>query len=63
MPFLLAFVIATTPSAVPGAAQAMNFVKDDIKPVVQFAMDWAVQAALAATSTHAFIVVAKRFLQ
>ncbi len=61
MPFLAAFVIAT--STVPGAAQAMNFVKDDIKPVVQFAMDWAVQAALAATSTHAFIVVCKRFLE
>jgi hypothetical protein len=41
----------------------MDFVKEDIKPVVQFAMDWAVQAALAATSTHAFVVVCKRFLQ
>jgi len=63
MSFLAALIIATTPSTVPGAAQAMDFVKEDIKPVVQFAMDWAVQAALAATSTHAFVVVCKRFLQ
>ena len=59
MPFLAVFIIATSP---PGAAQAMDFIKEDIKPVVQFAMDWAVQAALAATSTHAFVVVCKRFL-
>lgn len=63
MPFLAALIIATSSTAVPGAAQAINFVKDDIKPVVQFAMDWAVQAALAATSTHGFIVVCQRFLQ
>lgn len=61
MPFLAAFIIATTPTAT-SAAQAMDFIKEDIKPVVQFAMDWAVQAALAATSTHAFVVVCKRFL-
>jgi hypothetical protein len=44
-------------------ADPSNDIKEDIKPVVQFAMDWAVQAALAATSTHAFVVVCKRFLQ
>jgi len=64
MPFLAALIIATSSSGtIPGAAQAMDFIKEDIKPVVQFAMDWAVQAALAATSTHAFVVVCKRFLQ
>lgn len=62
MPFLAALIIATTSTAT-SAAQAMDFIKEDIKPVVQFAMDWAVQAALAATSTHAFVVVCKRFLQ
>ena len=62
MPFLAALVIASSPSIASSAAQAMDFIKEDIKPVVQFAMDWAVQAALAATSTHAFVVVCKRFL-
>ena len=47
---------------VPGAAEAMNFIKEDIKPVIEFSMDWAIKAALAATSTHAFIVLCKRFL-
>ena len=46
---------------VPGAAEAMKFIKEDIKPVIEFSMDWAIKAALAATSTHAFIVLAKRF--
>jgi hypothetical protein len=40
----------------------MNFIKEDIKPGIEFLMDWAIKAALAATSTHAFIVLAKRFL-
>jgi hypothetical protein len=44
------------------AADAMNFIKEDIKPVIEFSMDWAMKAALAATSTHAFIVLAKRFI-
>jgi len=61
MPFLATLIIATSP--VPGAAEAMNFIKEDIKPVIEFAMDWGMQAALAATSTHAFVVVCKRFLQ
>lgn len=54
--------LITIPSNVPSAADAMNFVKEDIKPVIEFSMDWAMKAALAATSTHAFIVLAKRFL-
>ena len=38
MPFLAALIIAGTPSSVPGAAEAMNFIKEDIKPVIEFAM-------------------------
>lgn len=55
-------VISLHLMTVPSAAEAMNFVKEDIKPVVEFSMDWAMKAALAATSTHAFIVLCKRFL-
>jgi len=62
MSILAVLIIATTPTAT-SAVQAMDFIKEDIKPVVEFAMDWAMQAALAATSTHAFVVVCKRFLQ
>jgi hypothetical protein len=48
--------------SVPGAAEAMNFINQDVKVVVQFAMDWGMRAALGTTSIHAFIVLAKRFL-
>jgi hypothetical protein len=51
-----------TASTVPGAAEAIDFINDDVRVVVEFAIDWSMQAALAATSTHAFIVVAKKFL-
>ncbi|HAT77551.1 MAG TPA: hypothetical protein DCS19_12175 [Flavobacterium sp.] len=47
---------------VPSAAEAMNFIKEDITPVLEFSIDWAMKAALAATSTHAFIVLCKRFI-
>ncbi|MEZ2226892.1 MAG: hypothetical protein ACBR12_01005 [Microcoleus sp.] len=57
---LLSSFLLTSPGI--DATAAMNFIKEDIKPVIQFSMDWAMQAALAATSTHAFIVVCKRFL-
>lgn len=58
---LLSVHLAST-SNVPGTVEAMNFVRDDIKPVIQFAMNWAGTVALGATSTHAFIVLCKRFL-
>ena len=48
--------------SVPGAVEAMNFINQDVKVVVQFAMDWGMRAALGVTSIHAFIVLAKRFL-
>jgi hypothetical protein len=54
--------LLTAPSTAVSAAQAMDFIKEDIKPVIEFAMDWAMRGALAATSTHAFIVLCKRFL-
>lgn len=60
MAILISLYLVVTP--VPGAAEAMNMVKDDIKPVVEFAMDWSVKVALGITSTHAFIVLCKRFL-
>ena len=60
--FLFNHYLLTAPSIDGSAVQAMNFIKEDIKPVIEFAMDWAMRGALAATSTHAFIVLCKRFL-
>lgn len=60
--FLASLYVLTTPSTAASAAQAMDFIREDIKPVIQFSMDWAMRGALAATSTHAFIVLCKRFL-
>jgi hypothetical protein len=54
--------LLSAPNTAASAAQAMNFIRDDIKPVIEFAMDWAMRGAMAATSTHAFIVLCKRFL-
>ena len=48
--------------SVPGAVEAMDFINQDVKVVIQYAMDWGMRVALAATSIHAFIVLAKRFL-
>lgn len=59
---LLSFYLLTPPSIDGSAAQAMDFIKEDIKPVIEFSMDWGMKAGLAATSTHAFIVLCKRFL-
>jgi hypothetical protein len=59
---MIALLVSFHLLTVPGAVEAMNFIKEDIKPVIEFSMDWAMKAALAATSTHAFIVLAKRFI-
>jgi hypothetical protein len=40
----------------------MKFIETDVKTVIDFSMDWAMQAGLAASSTLAFIVIAKRFV-
>jgi hypothetical protein len=60
MGVILSFCLLTT--SVPGAAEAMNLIKQDLKPVIEFSMNWSVRVALGVTSTHAFIVVCKRFL-
>lgn len=62
MQLLISTNIATAPSIAGSAAQAMDFIKEDIKPVIKYSMDWAIQAAMAATSVHAFIVLCKRFI-
>ncbi len=48
--------------SVPGAVEAMNFINQDVRVVIQYSMDWGMRAALGATSIHAFVVLAKRFL-
>lgn len=48
--------------SVPGAAEAMNFINQDVRVVIQYGVDWGMRVALAATSIHAFVVLAKRFL-
>jgi hypothetical protein len=58
----LSWLTLLTASNIPGAAEAMNFINEDVKAVVEFGIDWGMKAALAATSTHAFIVLAKKFL-
>jgi len=55
-------LLLSTSSINESAAAAMKFVETDVKTVVDFSMDWAMQAGLACTSTLAFIVIAKRFL-
>jgi hypothetical protein len=67
LPLTLSLVLSLfTPSiaasSIPGADEAMNFINEDVKAVIEFGMDWGMKAALAATSTHAFIVLAKKFL-
>jgi hypothetical protein len=67
MPVLASIILSTslllsTSSINESAADAMRFVETDVKTVVDFSMDWAMQAGLACTSTLAFIVIAKRFL-
>ncbi len=49
-------------SNIPAVLEAMNFINEDVRSVIEFGMDWGMRAALAATSTHAFIVLAKKFL-
>jgi len=60
MYLVLSLYLLSTP--VPEASEAMNLIKEDIKPVVEFSMNWSVKVALGITSTHAFIVLCKRFL-
>lgn len=59
---LSASLLLSTSSIDESAAAAMKFVEDDVKTVIDFSMDWAMQAGLATSSTLAFIVIAKRFV-
>jgi hypothetical protein len=59
---LSASLLLSTTSIDESAAAAMRFVEDDVRTVIDFSMDWAMQAGLATTSTLAFIVIAKRFV-
>jgi hypothetical protein len=59
---LSASLLFSTSSIDQSAAAAMKFVEGDVKTVINFSMDWAMQASLAASSTLAFIVIAKRFV-
>jgi len=53
-------LLLSTSSIDESAATAMKFVEN--RTVVDFSMDWAMQAGLATSSTLAFIVIAKRFV-
>jgi len=55
-------LLLSTSSIDESAAAAMKFVENDVRTVIDFSMDWAMQAGLAASSTLAFIVIAKRFV-
>ena len=55
-------LLLSTSSIDESAAAAMKFVETDVKTVIDYSMDWAMQAGLATTSTLAFIVIAKRFV-
>jgi hypothetical protein len=55
-------LLLSTSSIDQSAAAAMKFIETDVKTVIDFSMDWAMQAGLAASSTLAFIVIAKRFV-
>jgi len=60
--FLSLSLLLSTSNIDESAAAAMRFIEDDVRTVIDFSMDWAMQAGMAATSTLAFIVVAKRFV-
>ena len=56
-------LLLSTSSLDESAAAAMKFVENDVRTVINFSMDQAMQAGLAASSTLAFIVIAKRFIE
>jgi hypothetical protein len=55
-------LLLSTSSIDESAAAAMKFVENDVKTLIDFSLDWGMQAGLAASSTLAFIVIAKRFV-
>jgi hypothetical protein len=67
MPSVFSFVLSlslllSTSNIDDSAAAAMRFIETDVATVVDFSIDWGMQAGMAATSTLAFVVIAKRFV-
>lgn len=61
--FALSFsLLLSTSNIDDSAAAAMRFIETDVATVVDFSIDWGMQAGMAATSTLAFVVIAKRFV-
>jgi hypothetical protein len=56
------FLLLSTSNIDDSAAAAMRFIETDVATVVDFSIDWGMQAGMAATSTLAFVVIAKRFV-
>ena len=59
--FSLSLLLSTS-NIDDSAAAAMRFIETDVATVVDFSIDWGMQAGMAATSTLAFVVIAKRFV-
>ena len=55
-------LLLSTSNIDDSAAAAMRFIETDVATVVDFSIDWGMQAGMAATSTLAFVVIAKRFV-
>lgn len=55
-------LLLSTSSIDESAVAAIKLVENDIRSVIDFSMDWGMQAGLAASSTLTFIVIAKRFV-
>ena len=67
MPSVFSFALSlslllSTSNIDDSAAAAMRFIETDVATVVDFSIDWGMQAGMAATSTLAFVVIAKRFV-
>jgi hypothetical protein len=60
--FLSLSLLLSTSNIDDSAAAAMRFIETDVATVVDFSIDWGMQAGMAATSTLAFVVIAKRFV-
>ena len=59
---LSASLLLSTSSIDESAVAAIKLVENDVRIVIDFSMDWGMQAGLAASSTLAFIVIAKCFV-
>ena len=51
------------PTGAPSASEAIDYLHSNVQPVVEFATQWGAAAAMSLTSTQAFLVVCKRFLE